>query len=111
MEKYFEKNNLSDRILRHLYDELFDDVRLMSGNLVMVLAGDRIKDDFMERHGEEMNKNLAASALHMIAVCEAALAKLPDSAVDAAMSDVRTLVEREHDVSDLVMAIIGSGRL
>lgn len=106
MEKYFEKNVLAEKSLNGLHDELFDDARIVSGNIVVNIVRGKLKEDFAAKNEGVIVSDLAVSALHMIATCEAILAKLPDGAVEEGLRKVRNLVEREVGVDDLIMAAI-----
>lgn len=108
MEKYFEKNALKEKSLDGLHDELFDDARIMSANIVVNIARGKLKEDFAAENEGRIASYLASSAFHMIATCEAILAKLPDGAVDEGLRRARRLVEREVGIEDLIKAAIGA---
>lgn len=110
--RYFEKNGYMDRSLYGLHDRLRDVAALLSDNAMILDIEGALKKSVVNEKGEKLKKlrrNLASSALDMIALCEALLAKLPEDAVEDARKDVEKRLSGglEKDVEALLLKVFG----
>ncbi len=109
--RYFEKNAYMDRSLYGLHGRLRDVAALLSDNAMILDIEGALKKSVVSERGEKFRRNLASSALDMIALCEALLAKLPDDAVEDARKDVeeRLSGDLEKGIGALLCEVFGIG--
>lgn len=87
--KYFESNYYVGDSPVELHHFLLKTTQVVAGNLFF----NQTKDDVSEEH----RRNLAASALMMIAVCEAIVDTVPEEDAKVAFEEIRGMVSDEGD--------------
>ena len=107
--RYFEKNEYMDRSLYGLHGRLRDVAALLSDNAMILDIEGSLKKSVVSERGEKFRRNLASSALDMIALCEALLAKLPEGVVEDARKDVeeRLSGDFEEGIGALLCKVFG----
>ena len=111
MEKYFEKNYIADKLINieDMDGVLWKTFQTLSHNVDVKAAMPHIKRKCVEGREAELDKNLAATALMMIGLCEALLSKLDNEVVEMAVEEVeRKLASKERDeLEELLRAALG----
>lgn len=109
MNKYFEKNHLTDiddDVLEHM---LWSTFHTLVHNLEVREAAPHLKRRCIEGREGEIEENAAATALVMIANCEALLSRLDAEAVERARADVEGKLAKSprEEIGDALRAFLG----
>ena len=109
MTRYFEKNYIADVDDDDLEHMLWKTFRTIVHNLEVRDAMPHLKRKCVEGRECEMEENVAAVALLMVANCEALLSKLDPDAVVAAFEDVEKKLAKspKDEFGDLLRAALG----
>lgn len=98
MTRYFEKNKFSGDGVSTLGNAVAIAARVMCNNLTIKEIEGSLKKSVLEKRRDELESNLASSALNMIALCEAVLdACDPDAVAGAYGERVEELAPTDLD--------------
>lgn len=109
MNKYFEKNYIADVDDDALEHMLWTTFRTLVHNLEVREAFPHLKRKCVEGREGDVEENVAAVALMMVANCEALLSRLDPGAVERALEDVEGKLAKspKEELGDLLRAALG----
>lgn len=109
MNKYFEKNYLTDIDDDELELTLWSTFRTLIHNLEVRDAVPHLKRKCIEGREDDVEENVAAVALLMVANCEALLSRLDPAAVERALDDVTGKLAKspKDELGDALRALLG----
>lgn len=109
MDKYFEKNYLTDIDDDELEHTLWSTFHTLVHNFEVREAAPHLKRRCIEGREGDLEKNVAAVALLMVANCEALLSRLDAEAVERARADVEGKLARSprEEIGDALRAFLG----
>lgn len=109
MDKHFEKNYLAEVDDDALEHALWSTFRTLVHNLEVRDAVPHLKRRCIEGRESDVEENVAAVALMMVANCEALLSRLDPGAVERARADVEAKLARspKDELGDALRAFLG----
>ncbi len=109
MNKYFEKNYLQEVDVDLLGEALWSTFRTLVHNLEVRDAAPHLKRRCIEGREGDVEENVAAVALMMVANCEALLSRLDPAAVERALGDVEKNLAKspKEELGDALRAFLG----
>lgn len=109
MDKYFDKNYLAEVDDDALELTLWSTFRTLVHNLEVREAAPHLKRRCIEGREGDVEENVAAVALLMVANCEALLSRLDPGAVERALEDVAKKLARSprEEIGDALRALLG----
>ena len=107
--KYFDKNYLAEVDDDALEHTLWSTFRTLVHNLEVRDAAPHLKRRCIEGREGNVEENVAAVALLMVANCESLLSRLDPAAVERALEDVEKKLAKspKEELGDLLRAALG----
>lgn len=107
--KYFDKNYLAEVDDDALEHTLWSTFRTLVHNLETRDAVPHLKRKCIEGREDEVEENVAAVALLMVANCEALLSRLDPASVERALEDVARKLAKspKEELGDALRAFLG----